>query len=380
MRYKINTCYLFFLIAVIILFKPYYFTYFDISTVNFIYLNSLRLLFLGVVVFYFKEGKISRFFVSLILFYLIKGISTFINDGSISSLITEIYPAVTACLLIELGLKSRPKQLIKAFSTVLSVLIYLNFITMILNPYGYGVFEKVIFFLRHSNQLVPIYTLTIVMIVLKNGNRPSFVNKAHLLLTMAICTYMTMYVLSGSNVIAWIPVLLYYLLPLIVKKFKLLNISSYIIVYIVFFLAVIFFNVQERYSEVIYKVLGKDTTFTGRTIIWDSAINMIKERLLLGYGVGKSTNIVPYIHGRYISAHNQFIQVTLEGGILAIIAFLNILYYSVRKLMECKDENIAKILSVGLFSVLIILFSEAMGMYDLFILLCLSYNVDKIKA
>lgn len=145
MSRKINIYYLLFLIAIIVFFKPYYFTFFEISVVNFIYLNGLRLVFILVFLLYIFKGRLSKFIIMTLIFYFIKTLSTIVNNGSISKLITEVYPVLAICLFIELGIKDNPKQLIEAFTTVLGFLTLINFIAMVMSPDGYHSIERTIF-------------------------------------------------------------------------------------------------------------------------------------------------------------------------------------------------------------------------------------------
>lgn len=379
MSKKINIYYIIFLIATIVFFKPYYFTHFEISVANFAYLNGLRLVFLLVLLIYILENKLSKFIILMLFFYLTKLISTIINSGSISALVTEIYPVLGICLLIELGLRKNPKQLVKAFATVLSFLTIVNFITIIVNPNGYHVIEKLIFFLGYRNQLAPFFILTIVVITLRNMYFPNKYRKIQLGLLLSICTFMIFHAGSGSNIIAWIPVTIYFIMPFISKNSNIFNIKSYLALYIILFYTVIVYNIQERFADLLYRFLGKDVTFSGRIQLWNTGVEMIKNRPLIGYGMSDSSNIIlSPISGRYLSAHNQFIQLMIEGGFVSMFAFGSIAYLTFKKLYEFKKSEASKILSIGIFAIALVLFSEAMGFFYIFILFAFAYNIDKI--
>lgn len=329
---KMNIYYIIFLISIIPFFKPYYFTYTEAPVVNFIYLNALRLVFITVLFTYIIRGKLSKFIIMLLIFYFVKAVSTIINNGSVSALITEFYPVLGICLLIELGLQKKPEKLINAFATLLGFLTFVNFIAMIVNPHGYHYIEKRIYFMDQGNQLAPLYILTIVMLELRNNYFPKKYGKIQLTLTLFICTFMIFYVGSGSNIIAWIPIVFYYIMPFLSRNSLIFNIKSYVILYITLFFSIIYYNIQERYAEVLYRLLGKDITFTGRTLLWDMAIKMIKDRPLLGYGMADSYNrIFSPRSGQYLSAHNQIIQLGIEGGLISILAFGSIAYKTLKK-------------------------------------------------
>jgi len=379
---KSNIYYIIFLIFIIPFFKPYYFTHFGVSVVNFVYLNGLRIIFLTVLFIYIiknRRNRLSKFIIMLLAFYSTKAISTIINNGSISALITEIYPALGICLLIELGLQERFKELINAFATVLSILTLINFIIMILNPHGYHDIEKVIYFMGYRNQLAPLYILTILMLEIRNNYFPKKYGKIQLVLILIICTFMILYAGSGSNIIAWIPIVFYYITPFFSRYSNIFNIKSYVIFYISLFFGIIFLNIHELFSELLFLFLGKDVTFSGRTLLWNEAIKMIKDRPLIGYGMADSYNRVRYpISGTYLSAHNQFIQLIIEGGFISFFAFGYVAYVTFKKLYDFKDTHASKILSLGIFTIAIVLFSEAMGFFYILILFAFSDNIDKI--
>ncbi|MBT1064582.1 O-antigen ligase family protein [Bowmanella sp. Y26] len=71
------------------------------------------------------------------------------------------------------------------------------------------------------------------------------------------------------------------------------------------------------------ELAGKDLTFTGRTVIWEHALLLIKEKYLIGYGVSSiwSTDLgyIPEIHFFIPShSHNSFIEILLMVGILGL--------------------------------------------------------------
>lgn len=379
MSKKINVHYVIFLIAIMFFFKPYYFTYFEISVANFVYVYGLRLVFLLALFIYIYEKKLSKFIALMLFFYLTKFISTIINSGSILRLITEIYPALGICLLIEIGLRKNPKQFVKAFATVLSFLTLINFITIIVNPNGYHTIEKLVFFLGNRNQLAPFYILTIVVIKLRNIYFPNKYGKMQIGLVLSICTFMIFHAGSGSNIIAWIPLIFYFIVPFILKKSRIFNIKSYLALYIILFYSVIVYNIQERYADLLYRFLGKDVTFSGRIQLWDIGIEMIKNSPLIGYGMADTSNIIfSPISGKYLSSHNQFIQLMIEGGFVSMLAFASIGYLTLKKLYENKERESSKILSIGIFTIALVLFSEAIGFFYIFILFAFANNIDKI--
>jgi O-antigen ligase len=79
--------------------------------------------------------------------------------------------------------------------------------------------------------------------------------------------------------------------------------------------------------------LGKDLTFTGRVPLWNELVEMIKQRPLVGYGYegfwqawrGVNAPANPVVHkiGEWaVHAHNGFLDLTLNLGLLGLLLFI----------------------------------------------------------
>jgi exopolysaccharide production protein ExoQ len=83
-------------------------------------------------------------------------------------------------------------------------------------------------------------------------------------------------------------------------------------------------------ETIVVDVLGKDLTFTGRTILWEYVVQMIQQRPILGYGYqgfwrgldGPSAFVVDAVSWAVPHAHNGFLDLTLNLGIVGLSIFL----------------------------------------------------------
>jgi glycosyltransferase involved in cell wall biosynthesis len=381
---SVNVFYfLLFFFASAVFYKPYYVTHLEWDTVSTVYLTGLRIVFvLSFLIYGYKcRRSYSPVFLGLLLLYVCKGISTIINDGSVKAVISEAYPIIGAYTFFELGLKKKPKQLVSAFAAVLSILVLINFVTMITNPLNLT--RKYWFFLRHANQLSPIYILTMVMLSLRNVQKKHWLRSILIAGMLGVCTYMIYYAESGSNIASWIPILVYYLFPFIMKREIVFNVITYSLAYIGVFVSVFVFEVQKKYTDIFVRLLKKDAkrveNLSGRINLWDNAIEMIKEKPVLGRGMTGDYNIVPTARDGLLSAHNQFLQLTIEGGLVSLFVFCLTAFFVPVKLFKERKNDAAKVISIGIFSIALVLFSEAMGFLDLIILFAFGYNVDFIN-
>ena len=77
-------------------------------------------------------------------------------------------------------------------------------------------------------------------------------------------------------------------------------------------------------------------------------------------------------------AHNELLEITYQFGILGVFLFLLILFKSCKKLWIYKDFELTKLLSVLLFSMLIVFLSESYSYEYFMYLFVVVFNIDKL--
>lgn len=106
-----------------------------------------------------------------------------------------------------------------------------------------------------------------------------------------------------------------------------------------------------RLNEMSIRYFGKNL-YSGRQIIWHELIEAIKEKPIFGYGL----NILPSdIYNTHLSAHNTFLQVALQSGILGLFLLVNIMLNIARNALNNSDSWFA---TIGVASIISIIFHE----------------------
>lgn len=93
---------------------------------------------------------------------------------------------------------------------------------------------------------------------------------------------------------------------------------------------------------------GKDKYFSGngRYEVWQGTLEMAKEKPLLGHGMGtfrylfhkhKQSKDSLGLHGRFLQAHNEYLEVFFELGIIGLFSLLLVLYDFIKGLVRKKD-------------------------------------------
>lgn len=84
-------------------------------------------------------------------------------------------------------------------------------------------------------------------------------------------------------------------------------------------------------------VLGKDITFTYRTHMWDSALRVIAESPLIGYGFPDKDWYLAHMTSFAIGPHNILLGTLIYGGIIAFVIYLYLLVRSTINAAGARD-------------------------------------------
>lgn len=102
-------------------------------------------------------------------------------------------------------------------------------------------------------------------------------------------------------------------------------------------------------------------SLNGRNYVWKEGMRLFSERKLFGYGVHGV--LIKVFWSRWTGdgegmnyAHNQMVQVLLDGGIVLFICFLAMLRYYIYplKYVEKSDAAFAKVCLIAVFVVMVV--------------------------
>ena len=138
-------------------------------------------------------------------------------------------------------------------------------------------------------------------------------------------------------------------------SFRIISICSAIVPIVIFVM----------YSDLIFELFGKDTTFTGRTLFWPYIIDNISEKPLLGWGFSSfwspvnpiALQITYAIRGDnndifiIANAHNALLELLLDSGFLGTSVFIFLWLRNFIMAVKCLNGSAGQI---GLSSVLVL--------------------------
>jgi O-antigen ligase len=223
--------------------------------------------------------------------------------------------------------------------------------------YGYRFSHNI-----HPSYLAMYVLLSIVISLESLLDRSLNVIKRSMWITISVFFLIVLYLVSSrAGVLAAMIVLpLYIFLKLYsrIPKWSLLIVIVILAAFLVIVVKTnerIYLSVEEISDKKIDEILSKDI----RLLIWKSAIGVIKENPVLGVGTGdaseelkKEFNKRGYVNGFYenLNAHNQYLEILLENGIVGLVIFLIILGYL--SFMAVSQNN----LILGLFIIIMAIF------------------------
>lgn len=113
-------------------------------------------------------------------------------------------------------------------------------------------------------------------------------------------------------------------------------------------------------------VLGRDATLTGRTELWSAVLNAISRKMWLGYGFnafwrgmqGESATVLIAVRWAVVFAHNGFLDLALQLGIVGLVLFMIGYVAALRHAIgECCESGAAERLWPLMFLSFMLLFN-----------------------
>ncbi len=335
-----------------------------------------------ILVLYLWQGKISKYIIAILCYNITIIVATSLNSSAnINAAINSAISLVSVCLLLELVMREDPKKAIKAMLIIFEVLIYLNFLTIILYPEG--LYASKLYsnnwLLGYDNQHI-ITILPGIAVSLLYSSYDGNKLKIRTIILIIISTISVIVTFSATSVVAIALMLIFIIVrKKIFNNTKILNLKNYIITYLTLFFSIVIIRMQEIFRYLIVEVLHKSLTFTGRTLIWDRTLDFIKYKPLFGYGVENATvRAVKVGWDNATHAHNTILEILYKGGFIALFIYTYIITIVSKNLMKYKDKMASKIISFTIFTFFIMMIVEARDVVNFYIILLLGYNIERI--
>ncbi len=321
---------LFIAAAIISLMQPGSLPFIGLSLIDNILTIISLLILIYTASFFVRENKIPTIIALVIYYHVLLALFTFLDDSpNYGEIIKTTGPAVTLCMLIWICIKRNVECYLKSASFALGVLLIINLISMMVSPGGLytttGVTQDINYFLGFDNTFV-LWTVPFVfhvaaLSIIKHGRLALWTFPCFCL---AFATEAMTWAVTGMFTIA-----LEIALVFVVSTFRLrLSFQSIFLFSIVAFVCLVVIRVQGQFSDFFELYLDKDVSFTGRSELWDAAIESFTCNPVFGKGISND-----YLYGTITQPHCFYLEVLYRGGVplLFIVALMYIELFKASK-------------------------------------------------
>ena len=340
----------------------------------------------AVIFLYARYGKITIPAVWLFVFLGWSFVTTFFLSGNTLSFYQVFLPVAAMSLLIELAIIHKGYTLLDAVA-VFRIYLYVNFFLVILFRQCVSGPERWLLGYRNMQSwtILPVLTLLMIRALWKFGK----IDKLTLL--DVVVGMITLVIVRSAT--SWVGAFVYLVMAVItfvcyrMKKPmpRIINLFDGLAATFLFFVGIVLFKLQHVFEPLIVNILHKDISFTGRTVVWDMALQYIREHWLVGGGYLKRAEYIKLFPDevfQYPHPHNYFLSLLMQGGIVLFgIVIVGFVISGIR-LWKNRDCLAANLLLAFLLSMLVMGFTEALSIYMcplMYPMLVLSMHAEELR-
>lgn len=281
-------------------------------------------------------------------------------------------PACATALLARAVGKRYPGEMLWAMLLESSAISFMNLASVLLFPDGMPIVGKGAdyFFNGHRNWAIAAILPSVFSSLLLDNRKGKPVSvRSAILLAVGFAQLLLAYSATSLTTLACATIGIMLLASQ--RMYRILNMYTYLVFNAVLFLVVVVFGLQNVFGFVIEDILGKNLTFTGRTIIWSEVVNQVlATNPLLGCGYDTFWNGSSNVG----SAHNMLLEVFAQGGFVGVSVFIAILLLVAHRLYKLSGYREAALLSLVIGCFLLVGLTEQIRWPAFFFFLGFAYG------
>lgn len=305
-------------------------------------------------------------------------LSTVLNHGLINSTIIRCVKFFVLCMTVDYFSDELPR-LLRCLMLHFEIYTYANLVAYFLFPsglatrenYAGGVSQEWILGWHHYFKIWFIPALLIAWVYRDYFNK----SKRCYLLTAAIIITESFWGASTGLTGA----ILFVALLIIPRIKKILTPARATFLAAFFIVTIVFLQKYDYLTFLLSSIYSDNLDFSGRLVIWSSAIQAFTKSPLFGYGICSATTDVVRILGLgpwATHCHNHILQIMFEGGIVSLVLFIALLYVNIKscaKKWKNLDSNLSRICMYSIFVYLVIGITEQYEYVPMYLILLLPF-------
>lgn len=370
--------------SIILLFSFLQPEYFSSNPIVHMGFNVLRVIAIitGIVIM-LKLRQVFYITFIITIFYLTVGVSTIINGGDLAELLSNSILIIGFVMWVELLLRNYPIRALQVLNFIFASLTYINLLFFLVFPNGYNNYYSstgllvVRYFLGVYNQfaavLIPAVIISVIYSLIKHKK---ICLSTWVLISSVVFTFL--YFWSATSILG-IGLIIFYLIFVhkgLLKYFVNYKILS--ICFIALFIMIVFANNLSIFAFIIEDILNKDLTLSTRTRIWEAAIQMISQSPFMGYGFLEGGRYIFISHSIERNAHNMFLQILLQGGVIGLSTVILIITIVFRRISTFRNEKVVRFFLFSMFISFVMMLSEVYSMTFLLVVLLIGVYLPNI--
>lgn len=341
---------------------------------NFIQLIGILYMVLEI----FHSERLPKILVKIFIFEAILLLTAIIGRQDLYNCLVNILNQISMPVLLIYCFKRKKKNVLEVSYKYYYIISVINFIYLTIGINFMGSVADDSLFITEANSITPSLIYALVITGIYNIIFESRLLNSKIIILMIINAISEILVWSATGMIGYFMVVVGIVLYSGKKYNKKIPFYFLSVCILVLTVAIVVFQVQTRFIFLFENILQKSVDFTGRTSIWAVNIEKIKQSPLLGYGYG-------YRAVGNFYAHNGWIEILIEGGIILFIVFCGVVITTVKK---SKRDNVSgtalgitQLLFIALLAFEVMMISEFPGLsytFSFLIMLCYAQSIYRM--
>ena len=322
----------------------------------------------------FTKGKLNKLDIVLMMYCGTLIFSTVINQGEVMDSISDALAILVPFLLIEFYKKHfslkklvMPIIVLISFYGIVTIFQIVKFPFYIFTIQGmrdnfsymwsdsYGEIFALGSLKRFGFMLIPALVFTLLV---EYPKRKTLKAKMCIIGMSALSLFLLIYSWSIASLFTVIEILILYCLvgkKIFSNCIKIINAKAIFFFFLCTNYLLIMTPFIDKFNGIL-SLFGKSTNLSGRTYVWERAVQYIINKPLLGYGINRqltASNFWSLVH-----MHNLLLNSAYEGGMIGLIFMILNLYLLSKSLSNNCEQPEKKILAIALLGVFILAFAD----------------------
>lgn len=308
-----------------------------------------------------KKKRVSPQITIWVIFWCYLLANTIIQGRITNDFFVGALSMIAGLMLVDLNI-DRPRHMLSVLLVCFEILIYLNLITMILAPQGMYISNATgnteNWLLGYDNFFEQTFIPAYITALLYGYLYKKFLRAGLLIICIHISALFTY---PGTLLICLLFLDILYFFG-IYKLKRLFNLRNMILVILAANIGILLFDIQTQLGQIIFALLNKDVTFTGRTRIWELSMYQILQSPIIGYGFSdgtyRLTQMQNLMRGAF-NCHNEYLEILWEGGVVLLFIFVASVLFMIKKTNETKELRTTQIITLGICAFFIAFIAKA---------------------